>query len=175
MEVGRDNPDLRASPETVRAGIEGQGAALEELRAEVALLREQNRRLEHLLRELRRALYGRRSEKFSADERQLAFEDIEGAVSEAPPLAHTRRSRAHSLTASATTIHQKGNGSSRLPDCSVIPGIPATEHCDQLPWGFHDRLRETTAVAPPHLATACEDEPDLVDRAMTACLGDRAR
>ena len=63
-----------------------------------------------------------------------------------PPLPHTRRSRAHILTASATTIHDKGDGtgSSRLPDCSVFPVNPATEHCDQLPWGPHDRFRETT-------------------------------
>ena len=83
MEVGRDNLDPSISPEAVRAAVEDQGQTLEELRTEVALLREQNRRLEHLLRELRRALYGRRSEKLSAEERQLAFEDLEGAVSEA--------------------------------------------------------------------------------------------
>ena len=65
-----------------------------------------------------------------------------------PPLPHTRRSRAHILTASATTIHDKGDGtgSSRLPDCSVFPVNPATEHCDQLPWGPHDRFGETTLV-----------------------------
>ena len=40
-----------------------------------------------------------------------------------------RHSRAHILTASATTIHGKGNatGSSRVPDYSVIPGNPSTE------------------------------------------------
>ena len=67
-----------------------------------------------------------------------------------PPLPHTRRSRAHILTASATTIHDKGDGtgSSRLPDCSVFPVNPATEHCDQLPWGPHDRFRETTHGEP---------------------------
>ena len=66
-----------------------------------------------------------------------------------PWLGHTRRSRAHILTASATTIHAKGNatGSSRFPDCSVIPGDPSTERCDQFPCGSHDGLRETTPLA----------------------------
>ena len=30
------------------------------------------------------------------------------------------------------------------------------------------------AIAPPHLAAACEDVPDLADRAMTTCMGHRA-
>ena len=52
-----------------------------------------------------------------------------------PPLAPTRRSRAHILTASATTTHEKGNGdgSGRLPDCSVFPSNPSTEQSDQFP------------------------------------------
>ena len=35
------------------------------------------------MRELRRALFGKRSEKLSVDERQLAFEELEAAGSEA--------------------------------------------------------------------------------------------
>jgi transposase len=34
------------------------------------------------VRELRQALYGRKSEKLTADERQLTFEDVETAVAE---------------------------------------------------------------------------------------------
>ena len=62
-----------------------------------------------------------------------------------PPLAHTRRPRAHILTAAATTIHGKGNtiGSDRFPDCSVIPGNPSTEQTGQFPRGFHEEMRET--------------------------------
>ena len=65
-----------------------------------------------------------------------------------PPLAHTRRSRAHILTASATTIHENGDGtdSNRFPDCSVIPGNPSTEQTGEFPWGFHETKRETTAL-----------------------------
>ena len=52
-----------------------------------------------------------------------------------PPLAHTRCSRVHILTASATTIHGKGNatGAGRFPHYSVIPGNPSTEYSDQFP------------------------------------------
>lgn len=42
--------------------------------------REGRERLERLLQELRRALYGRRSEKIDADQLQLALEDIETAL-----------------------------------------------------------------------------------------------
>ena len=63
-----------------------------------------------------------------------------------PPLAHTRRPRAHILTASATTIHDKdaGTDSNRFPYCSVIPGNPSTEQTGEFPRGFHETNRETT-------------------------------
>lgn len=40
----------------------------------------QNHRLQHLLAQLRRMQFGRRSEKLDADQFALAFEDIEQAV-----------------------------------------------------------------------------------------------
>ena len=43
---------------------------------------ERIRRLEHLIGELNRVLYGNRSEKLMADERQLAFEDLVAAAAE---------------------------------------------------------------------------------------------
>ncbi len=57
-------------------------AALETLRAENEAQSERIRRLEHLNLELIRLLYGKRSEKLSADERQLAFEELESASAE---------------------------------------------------------------------------------------------
>ena len=46
-----------------------------------------------------------------------------------PPLAHTRRSRDHILTAATTIVHEKGNFTTTgcFPDCSVISGNPSTE------------------------------------------------
>ncbi len=40
------------------------------------------RRLEHLVAELNQALYGKKSENLSDDDRQLAFEDLETALAE---------------------------------------------------------------------------------------------
>ena len=66
-----------------------QAAAVGALRTEIGVLEDRNaaqaeriRRLEHLIRELNRVLYGKRSEKLTADERQLAFEDIVAAAAE---------------------------------------------------------------------------------------------
>ena len=66
-----------------------QAAAVGALRAEIGVLEDRNaaqaeriRRLEHLIGELNRVLYGKRSEKLTPDERQLAFEDIVAAAAE---------------------------------------------------------------------------------------------
>ncbi len=55
-------------------------ARLEAANAEIA---EQLRRLEHLNDELRKALFGKKSEKLGEDERQLSFDDLGTAVAEA--------------------------------------------------------------------------------------------
>jgi len=61
--------DLSAIPEDQR------DAVLAVLRERDAL-REANKRLEHLVAELNQVVHGKRSEKLSEDERQLAFEDL---------------------------------------------------------------------------------------------------
>ena len=84
--------DLSAIPEDQR------DAVLAVLRERDAL-RDANKRLEHLVAELNQAVHGKRSEKLSEDERQLAVEDLETAVAEAetqqdeqaPPQALPRR------------------------------------------------------------------------------------
>jgi transposase len=53
------------------------------LTTQVAELEALNARLEHFVKELNQVIYGARSEKLTEDERQLAFEDIEIAQSEA--------------------------------------------------------------------------------------------
>ena len=86
--------DIKALPPAHRAIFQAQQAAFEqqqeandELRATVELLTDTNRRLEHLIGELRRAIYDKKSEKRPLDDRQLAFEDLEGAVAEAEEAA----------------------------------------------------------------------------------------
>jgi transposase len=64
-----------------------------DLEAENAFLKEANSRLEHLVREFRRARFGPRSEKLDTDQQQLAFEDIEIAIAEVRESV-TRRSGA---------------------------------------------------------------------------------
>lgn len=68
--------DLSAIPEAQRDAV---AAVLRERDA----LREANKRLEHLVAELNHVVHGKRSEKLSADDRQLAFEDLEISVAEA--------------------------------------------------------------------------------------------
>ena len=53
------------------------------LRPRTPEIAEQVRRLEHLNDELRKLLFGKKSEKLGADERQLSFDDLGTAVSEA--------------------------------------------------------------------------------------------
>lgn len=84
------NLDLDALPADVRAAVLGLGqrnAELEENNATLATqnaeLEALNARLEHFVKELNHVIYGARSEKLTEDERQLAFEDIEVAQSEA--------------------------------------------------------------------------------------------
>ena len=62
-----------------KSDLEVQNADLE---AQNAFLKEANSRLEHLVREFRRARFGPRSEKLDPDQQQLAFEDIEIAIAE---------------------------------------------------------------------------------------------
>lgn len=62
-----------------KSDLEVQNADLE---AQNAFLKEANARLEHLVREFRRARFGPRSEKLDPDQQQLAFEDIEIAIAE---------------------------------------------------------------------------------------------
>ena len=80
---------LRVENETLAADKACLTAANDTLTEERACLAGENeaqaeriRRLEHLNLELIRLLYGKRSEKLSTDERQLAFEELEGASAE---------------------------------------------------------------------------------------------
>jgi len=61
-------------------------AALSAQNAELEAL---NARLEHFVKELNQVIYGTRSEKLTQDERQLAFEDLEVAQSEAEAQSDT--------------------------------------------------------------------------------------
>ena len=72
-----------AALERERAARRAAEALAARLEAENAEIAEQVRRLEHLNDELRKALFGKRSEKLGEDERQLSFDDLGTAVAEA--------------------------------------------------------------------------------------------
>ena len=104
-----DDLDLTALPPAYQAAFAAQQAALSgeqaaraRLEAEVGALTEQKQRLEHLVREFRQALYGKRSEKLDADARQLAFEDLETA------LAEVEEAKARSTERSAPPVAPSG-------------------------------------------------------------------
>ena len=67
--------DLSTLPPEYRAAFEVQAAR-------VAELEEITRRQEHLIAEMHHALYGKKSEKLTDDDRQLAFEDLKIALAE---------------------------------------------------------------------------------------------
>ena len=104
--------DLDALPPEIRAAFEAERAQRQALETEVAALTEHNRRLEHLVKEFRQALYGKKSEKLNADERQLAFEDLETAVAEAEE-AKSRSDATPSASRTGRTGVKRNQG--RLP------------------------------------------------------------
>src|SRR5438093_1462502 len=70
--------DLDALRALVSSLSSERDAAIEECRR----VTEQNDRLHHLLRQLQRAQFGRRSERLDRDQMQLALEDIETTIAE---------------------------------------------------------------------------------------------
>lgn len=99
MQSSPETVDLTPLPHAYRAAFLDRQAANEALRAQVEVPAGTNRRLEHLVSELRRFIYGKKSEKLDVDDRQLAFEDLEGAVAAveeaAPPTTPSAPAPAH--------------------------------------------------------------------------------
>ncbi len=77
----------------LNSNLTSRNCALEESNAALATqnveLEAINARLEHFVKELHQLVYGKRSEKLSPDERQLAFEDLEVATVEAEAQSET--------------------------------------------------------------------------------------
>jgi len=71
---------LIAAREQETAAAEENAAAIAD---EVGELKARNERLEYLVKELRRALYGKKSERFDPDQLDLLLEDLETAVAKA--------------------------------------------------------------------------------------------
>jgi transposase len=73
----------KLSPEVaqlVEQAVQAEREARRAAEAEAAELKAYTEKLEHLVKEFERAKFGRSSEKLDADQRELAFEDIETAI-----------------------------------------------------------------------------------------------
>lgn len=79
MSAAAKDLDLSILPQEYRVAFE----ALQAKAARAAELEDIVKRLEHLVAELNHVVHGKKSEKLSEDDRQLAFEDLEVAVAEA--------------------------------------------------------------------------------------------
>lgn len=153
--------DLSAIPEAQREAV---AAVLRERDA----LKEANKRLEHLVAELNHAVHGKRSEKLSEDDRQLAFEDLEIAVAEAEETQETqapsesrprraaRRNRGN-LPADLPRIERVIEPNSLLCPCGCGEmhkiGEDRTERLDIVP----ALLRVIVTVRPKYACRVCTD------------------
>jgi len=125
-------------------------------------------RLEHLVKELNQALYGKKSEKLSEDERQLCFEDLEVAVAEAER-QQTCLKQDEPRKKTAKPKRNLGNLPKELPrietiiepDSTVCPcgcgemvriGEDRTERLDIVP----AQLRVLVTVRPKYACPACK-------------------
>src|SRR6516162_10406920 len=81
---------LPEDSDALRGLLRGVVAERDAALAERDRLAEQNDRLRHLLRQLQRMQFGRRSEKLDPDQLQLAFEDLEQAVARGTAEAEKR-------------------------------------------------------------------------------------
>ncbi|MFO7854368.1 MAG: IS66 family transposase, partial [Paracoccaceae bacterium] len=106
---------LRAALEAERAGRIAERAAHLHLEAEMADHKAYSARLEALLREMRRARFGPRSEKLPPDQLGLALEDIETAIAEAKAGHETRPATQAGDTAAKAEAPERPTPQRALP------------------------------------------------------------
>lgn len=155
--------DLSAIPAAQRAAVQA-------LMEEVAALKDITRRQEHLIAELNHALHGKRSEKLSEDERQLAFEDLSIALAEVEAEKEKRAAKAGDGATRPTPKRTIGNLPAALPrieevidpdslncpcGCGVMHkiGEDRTERLDIVP----AQLRVIVTVRPKYACRSCTD------------------
>ena len=128
----------------------------------------QNHRLQHLLQQLRRMQFGRRSEKLEPDQLALAFEDIEQAIAAseadddkrnpvaARERAEKRRSHRGALPAHLPRIHVTiAPEDTNCPCCQApmhVIGEDTAERLDMIPAQY----RVVVTHRPKYACRACE-------------------
>ncbi len=148
-----------------------QRAAVLALLDEVTALKDITKRQEHLIAELNHALHGKRSEKLTEDERQLAFEDLSIALAEVEAEKEKRATKAgdgaSSKPAPKRTIGNLPADLPRVeeviePDSLICPcgcglmhkiGEDRTERLDIVP----AQLRVIVTVRPKYACRTCTD------------------
>jgi transposase len=125
--------DLDALRALVSSLSSERDAAIEECRR----VREQNDRLHHLLRQLQRAQFGRRSERLDHEQMQLALEDIETTIAEqdaqednketAEPPADAQRKKRRANRGSLPA-HLPRTHITLAPESTVCPCCHGTMH-----------------------------------------------
>lgn len=141
------------------------------LKGETSSLREIVKRLEHLVAELNHVVHGKKSEKLDADERQLAFEDLETAVAEVEEQHDNRVSSDDgSRRKSAPARRNRGNLPADLPRIERVvepDSLNCPCGCGQMHRIGEDRterldivpalLRVVVTIRPKYACRACTD------------------
>ena len=154
MNEGTDQPPtdlatLQTLLPQVRAERDVALAERDAARAERDHFKSQNGRMQHLLQQLRRAQFGRSSEKLDPDQLQLAFEDIEQAIAAteaeddktSPVRAHARaekrRTNRGALPAHLPRVHVTvAPDDTKCPCCQApmhVIGEESSERLDVIP------------------------------------------
>lgn len=155
--------DLSLLPPEFRALFEAQAA-------QVAELKEINKRLEHLVAELNHAVHGKKSEKLDEDERQFLCEDLEVAVAEVQERKDTQVTGEDTPKRKPVARRNLGNLPEHLerieqivePDNLICPcgcgemhkiGEDRSERLDIVP----AKLRVIVTVRPKYACRRCTD------------------
>jgi transposase len=152
----------------VRAERDVALAERDAARAERDHFKSQNGRMQHLLQQLRRAQFGRSSEKLDPDQLQLAFEDIEQAIAAteaeddktSPVRAHARaekrRTNRGALPAHLPRVHVTvAPDDTKCPCCQApmhVIGEESSERLDVIPAQY----RVLVTHRPKYGCRACE-------------------
>ena len=108
----------------LRAMLAAAWAERDAERAEKAQLAAQNDRLRHLIRQLQRLRFGRRSEKLDPDQLNLALEDVEQAIAETEA-QQEKADPAFKRARSETRRAGRGSLPEHLPRVEIVVALRA--------------------------------------------------
>lgn len=169
LRVSEQANQLPTDVAALHALVAALGAQRDAAIAERDQVLAQNHRLQHLLQQLRRMQFGRRSEKLDADQLALAFEDIEQAIA-AIESADDKKDAAAAKARAAKRRINRGALPAHLPrvhvtiapediDCPCcrspmhVIGEDATERLDVIPAQY----QVIVTHRPKYACRACEE------------------